>query len=348
MSALPDFAPLDALAASTGFSGTVLVTQGSEVLYSGAWGYAQRAEAIPNRIDTRFGIASGTKGFTAVAVAQLAAAGELAYDDPVSRWFAGPWIDPAATVGQLLSHSSGCWDYLDEDAAADAAGDAAGGERLIAAGVDLPWYRLAGPLDYLPLFAGRRALFPAGERFKYSNSGFVLLAGIVERVAGRSYREYVAERILAPLGMERSGFFALDALPAGSAYGYLDAAGAATNLFKLPIYGGGDGGLFATAGDMDRFWRGLLAGRAGLAPAAAKDLLRPLIATGGEAGDRYGRGFWCWLGLDGAETPYLVGSDPGVSFVSKYLPATDRVVAVLANTQDGAWPIDEALAGLLE
>ena len=107
---------LDSLAESTHFSGVVLVERSDDVLER-AYGFADRAHGIPNAIDTRFGIASGTKGLTALSVVSLIEAGSLDLST-TARSVLGtdlPLIDDAVTVEHLLSHRSGIGDYFDED-----------------------------------------------------------------------------------------------------------------------------------------------------------------------------------------------------------------------------------------
>ena len=109
---------LDPLASETEFSGVVQVDRGDEVELARAYGFAHRGFEIANEVDTRFGIASGAKGFTALAVVSLIEEGVLELSTP-ARSVLGrdlPLIDDRVTVEHLLSHRSGIGDYLDEEA----------------------------------------------------------------------------------------------------------------------------------------------------------------------------------------------------------------------------------------
>src|SRR5688572_4339895 len=109
---------LDAVAAATRFSGVVRADRAGKVLVERAYGHAHRGLAVPNTPATRFGIASGTKGLTALAVMSLVEDGTLALGT-TARSLLGddlPLIDDAVTVEQLLAHRSGIGDYVDEDA----------------------------------------------------------------------------------------------------------------------------------------------------------------------------------------------------------------------------------------
>src|SRR5512132_2305173 len=109
---------LDALASETGFSGVVRIDQRGRIELAKAYGLAHRGFEIPNELETRFGIASGAKGFTALAVVSLIEEGVLELSTPARSILGSdlPVIDSGVPVGHLLSHRSGIGDYLDEEA----------------------------------------------------------------------------------------------------------------------------------------------------------------------------------------------------------------------------------------
>src|SRR5262245_51218289 len=109
---------LDSLVAESSFSGVVRIDRGSEIVLERAYGLTHRGYGIPNQIDTRFAIASGTKGLPALTVVSLIGDGALDPDTPVREQLGAdlPWIDDRVTVEQLLAHRSGIGDYVDEDA----------------------------------------------------------------------------------------------------------------------------------------------------------------------------------------------------------------------------------------
>lgn len=283
---------------SDGFSGVVRI--GDDAW---AFGLADRAHSIPNTVDTQFGIASGTKGFTAlVAVHTLPLelrARELLGDDL-------PLVDDRVTVEQLLRHTSGVGDYLDEDEHDDF-------EAYL---MPVPVHELAATEDYVKVLDGRPQKFPPGERFSYSNSGFVILALLAERAAGRPFHELVHEVVCIPAGMTATAFHRSDALPGTAAVGYLSDG--RTNLFHLPVRGSGDGGIYSTAVDLARFWAWF----------ERHEWFERMTS-----GNRYGLGFW----LDPLR---LVGGDAGVAFESVRGRYT-----LLANDVDGARPVARALHG---
>ena len=123
-------------------------------------------------------------------------------------------------------------------------------------------HRLVTTDDFLPILDGYPTKFPAGERFSYCNGGFVVLALIAERVAGRSYHDLVRELVCSPAGMTDTDFLRSDALPGTAALGYVEVDGQwRTNVFHLPVVATGDGGAYTTTADMSRFWEALMGGR---------------------------------------------------------------------------------------
>jgi CubicO group peptidase (beta-lactamase class C family) len=161
------------IAAETQFSGVVRVDVGDATVFEGAYGFAQRAWGIPNTVDTRFGIASGVKGLTALTVVSLIEAARLDLTT-TARSLLGrdlPLIDHEVTVEQLLAHRSGIGDYLDEDA------DYEIGDYMAL----VPFHELRTTEQYVRALDGYPQKFAPGERFSYCNGGYVVLALIAER-----------------------------------------------------------------------------------------------------------------------------------------------------------------------
>src|SRR3954447_3582548 len=225
---------VDRVAALTGFSGVVRVDRDGDVLER-AFGLADRAHEVPMTVDTRLGMASGSKAFTALVVLGLVEEGVLSLGSTARSLLGGdlPLIADDVTVEHLFAHRSGIGDYLDEEQEGDPA--------------DYVLTRPAQELDsteaFLPLLDGHPAKFAAGERFAYCNGGFVVLALLAERATGAGYHELVRQRVVAPAGLGRTDFLRSDALPGDAALGYLDLAdGWRTNVFHLPVLATGDGG----------------------------------------------------------------------------------------------------------
>lgn len=318
---------LDAFASGSSFSGVVRVDEGGRVLFERAYGLANRSWEVANTGDTRFAIASGAKGLTALTVASLIENNRLSFATSARSVLGAdlPLISDEVTVEHLLGHRSGIGDYLDEDDELDLR------EYLM----PVPVHQLATTEQFIPALDGLAAKFAPGERFSYCNSGYVVLAVIAERVAAVPFHELVVQRVCEPAGMADTAFLRSDEAPERTAVGYLDASGWRTNVFHLPVRGSGDGGIYTTAEDVALFWRALFAGR--IVPTArVAELVQARSSTQSSSFPSYGLGFW----LDSASGAVaLVGSDAGVSFASRHEPAAGFTATVISNTTDGAWPL---------
>lgn len=324
---------LDASIDTHAFSGVVSIRLHDQPLYERAAGYADRSNRIVNTRDTRFGIASGTKFLTALAIGQLIAARKLSLSTKLQDCLVLDFpqqYSPEITIRHLLTHTSGIPDYYDEEKVADF-------DNFF---VSRPWYELKGPKDYLTIFPNEPMKFPPGEGFSYSNGGYILLGVVIEEVTGLPYQHYVEQAIFQAIGMKRSGFFAFNQLPEQTALGYIEEAGGwRTNIYNLPIIGASDGGAYITAGDLATLWKAFWANE--ILPQELVELYAtPYVkaATEGE-GTYYGHGLWLNLVPDGQPEVYLIGSDAGVSFWSSVQRDSDLQVTVVSNTSNGAWPV---------
>jgi CubicO group peptidase (beta-lactamase class C family) len=324
------------------FSGVVSVREHGELVVEAAYGLAHRGEGIPNTVGTRFGIASGTKTLTAIAVARLVDQGRLAFEARLADCVdvALPGLHPDVTLHQLLTHTAGIPDYFDEAVMDDY--EALWRER--------PMYRFRSPSDFLPLFAHLPMKAAPGTTWAYNNAGYVLLGLAVERAAGMPFTDYVERHVMGACGMTASGYFPLDRLPAGTARGYLptEDGGWRTNAYAIPIVGGADGGAFTTAQDVALFWDALLAGGLVSEPTLAR-ILTPHARTDPERDDRYyGYGLWIRRREGRSATYAMVGEDPGVAFSSTYDPDTGVLCSLLGNTVDASWAMLRAIRPIVE
>jgi CubicO group peptidase (beta-lactamase class C family) len=321
---------IDQLAAETSFSGVVRVDRDGEPPFAKAYGFAHRAFEIPNTVETRFGLASGAKGFTALVVMSLVDEGRLSFAT-TARSLLGddlPLIDDRVTVEQLLAHRSGIGDYFDEEI-----------ERPITEHVlPAPVHELDTIERYLRVLDGYPMKFSPDERFSYCNGGYVVLSLLAERASGRSFFELVEERVCAPAGLRETAFLRSDELPERTALGYFEDQGDRTNVFHLPVRGAGDGGIYSTAADISALWTAIFDGRI-VTEASVAEMVRPHSdATAHEA--RYGLGFWLHASLDVVE---LHGYDAGVSFRTIHDRNAALTHTVIANTSEGAWALSELL-----
>lgn len=242
------FAEVDAfvkgLVAEGKFSGAVLVARDGKSIFKRAYGLANREFDVPNRVDTRFNLASAGKMFTGVAVAQLAERGRLSFDDLVGKHLPDYPREVASqvTVHHLLTHTSGMGSYWKPEFH------------------EANHARFREVRDYLPLFADDPLAFKPGEKWSYSNAGFMLLGAIIERVSGQSYFGYVKEQVFGRAGMGDTDFYEADRVTPNLASGYtkqnryLQGSDEWTsNVFISPVKGGPAGGAYSTVDDLLRF-----------------------------------------------------------------------------------------------
>ena len=316
------------------FRGVACVYRAGAPVFSCAQGFADLANERPNRLDTRFPVASGSKGFVAMGILRLIEEGRLSLDtrlgDAVD--FELRAIDPDVTVEQLLTHTSGVPDYFDESVMEDY-------DELW---IDFPCYKIRKSADLLPLFIDKPMMYPRGERFQYNNTGFVLLGLIIEKAAGMMFDEYLQTALFDPCGMRGTGYFETDRLPGNCANAYMwdkTRGELCTNIFAVDAKGTGAGGAFTTAADLDVFWRGLYGGRV-----LSREMMEKAasVQAEGEDGERYGYGVWL-SEYDGRLLPSLEGCDPGVCFKSEYFPDTQTSNTGLSNYGDDVWRIHEML-----
>jgi CubicO group peptidase (beta-lactamase class C family) len=310
------------------FSGVVQIKQHEKEIASICYGYAHKSDKRANNIQTRFGIASGCKIFTAIAVCQLVEQGLISFESKLSDHLKTvdlPLFSSEITIHQLLTHTSGIPDYFDETVMDDF-------EELWKT---RPMYTLRELLDFVPMFQNLPMMWTPGERFHYNNTGYIVLGLLVEALSGMSFSDYVELYIFKPCGMKQSGYFTLDALPANCALGYIEEADGSwrTNIYSIPVKGGSDGGAFVTAPDMQLFWDGLMNHNL-LNPVFTSLLLTPHVHVDGEG--YYGYGVWITLRDGKVFKFHIMGYDPGVSFRSAFYPASGETVVVMCNTSSGA------------
>ena len=243
---------LDRLDEAGVFSGAVLLARDGDVLLKKACGPASRRYSIPNRIDTRFDLASLNKMFTAVAVAQLCEQGKMSYEDPIGKYLGSDWIPKdigkKVRVKHLLSHTSGIW---------------IGGEDDCLTYLEEAFKRqFRGIDDFKYLSAKAKLKFEPGEKYVYSNMGMHLLGPIVEKVSGENFYQYLQSHVFGPAGMSGAGFYEVDRPEPDVAMGYVKLYEDGkfrwkSNVLECQIKGTPAGGAFATVDDLWKFAKAL-------------------------------------------------------------------------------------------
>ena len=321
------------------FSGVFSVSDENGVLFEKCAGLRNKSENLPNNKNTSFSIASGTKMFTGLAVCKLIDENKLSLHARICDILPHDLgqISKEVTIFHLLTHTSGVGDYIDEDAE-----DCE--EQLQALYNKYPvqlWTRLE---YYLQMITPLPPKFKAGERYGYSNSGFILLGLVVEAISGISYQQFVHEAIISPCNLKHTGFYRADSLPANTALGYMKNENSyKTNIFNLPILGGSDGGLYTCAEDLDKLWRAVFKGEI-----ISDKMLNEFIKNQSIMNEFESYG----LGVYRHETKdklfyYAVGGDAGVDFFTAYLPEQQIVISALGNTNVNTYPLIEMMFSML-
>ena len=317
------------------FSGIISIVDNNDTQFEKVQGYRNRAEKLPNNIDTLFATASGTKLFTATAICQLIDQNKLFLNSKICDLLQYDLknIDGETTILNLLTHTSGiagCFDY-------DSAEEADEYFRKH------PSHLLRKNEDYLSLFINMPSEFKRGDRVSYSNSNFILLALVIEAITKSDFSDYIRENILTPLGIERTGFYALNDLPTNTAIGYYHDPRKAqlfTNYYCLPIIGAGDGGIYTTVEDLKLFWQGLFSCKL-----FSKDTLEQMLTPRVETDFFEGyMGLGVWISERNGERYYWHnGLDAGVEFCTAYFPKSDSLFAMMANVNIPTWELQDEI-----
>lgn len=296
------------------FSGVIRINRAEEVLFEKAYGFADILNDRINNINTRFGIDSGAKLLTAISICKLVEQGKLKFDSLLKEYIDCDNFDQNVTVRHLLTHTSGLPDYF----------------YVNFTEISTPMYMLKEPKDFLPLIIRQKSVCKAGEKYQYNNGGYVILAYIVEKVSEMRFVDFVKEHIFNVLEMNSSGYFSMDILPKNCAYGYEENSDGTlkTNIFSIPIVGGGDGGVFVTANDISKLWDGLLNYKL-LNKDITNELLTPQVYVNYDV--YYGYGIYIVKRDDGIYKYFIAGGDPGVSFESTVYPNKEIEVTILGN-----------------
>ena len=295
-------------------SGSVLIAQDGMVFLNEGYGLADRAQEIPNTPQTRFHLASLSKQFTAMAILILQSQGKLNVQDAICNYIAScpaAWKD--ITIHQLLTHTSGLSPKLD---------------TIVWKAADDP----ATPPDpaYFIEITGEVPLETRpGERYAYSNFGYVLLAHIIEQASGQSYADFLEENIFTPLNMRDSGYMdSSSGVALGYSYRY---AADAVEYVTLPI-SDGEGQLYSTTEDLLLWDQALYTDQL-----LSQELLEPMFERYVPETDYppFGYGYG-WLVTRFLGRPVLAGAGWSAGAATFYLryPADGLTLIVLMNQGD--------------
>lgn len=288
------------------FMGSVLVAKDGTIIFEQSTGWANAEWEIPNSAATKFRIGSVTKQFTAAAILLLAEQGKLKLDDPLSRFVpSAPAIWRPVTIRQLLNHTGGIPSFTDLP-----------GYKAWKLSPETPAQLMAHVAD-LPLTN------PPGEKFRYSNTGYVLLGWIVEIASGQSYEAFLREHIFQPLQMNDTGYdWNATILPSRAAGYELGAHGLEHAPYIDMHVPGGAGALYSTTEDLLRWTQGLYGGKV-LSASSFDEMTKP-------AKEDYACGLFVST-VNGRKTITHNGGIDGFNAILTYYPESKVTVVVLSN-----------------
>ncbi|MET0394412.1 MAG: serine hydrolase [Chitinophagaceae bacterium] len=317
---------LTALHAAGKFNGNVLVAEKGEVIYSHSFGLANETTKAKLDENSVFELASCSKQFTAMGILLLAQSGKLKLDDPVTKYIPELSYYPDITIRHLLHHTSGLPDYMDlMDSVYDKS-------------------RIATNKDMIAVFQQHEpeTSFAADTRYEYSNTGYALLASVIEKASGMSYGEYLQTAIFRPLQMNHTFVYTRRLAPKevpNYAFGYVYDD--KLKAYKLPddvketrmvvwLDGiVGDGTVNSTVTDLLKWDRALYTTQ--LLPAEAmKEVFAPAVLNDGSR-TRYGFGWSVDSTADFGRVASHSGGWPGyVTWIERHLD-NDKTIIILQN-----------------
>ena len=302
------------------FNGSILVAQRGKILLQKGFGYRDVSEKLPNDPQTIFQVGSITKEFTAAVILQLADKNRLSLSDPLSKYYPDFPKGDSITIHNLLTHTSGIFNYSDTQDIWQTSSERTDEDAVIS-------FLKSKPLGFKP-----------GEKFSYSNSGYMILAYIIQHVTGKRYETVVTDMILKPLHMTRSGFDFTARNDKNKAKGYWTFSvaeyreGPPTN----PTQFIGSGEMYSTVNDLYRWHKGLEAGKI-LSKKLQQQAYRRFTKE-------YGYG---WEMLDSIGSRQVIGHAGRMlnGFESKMVRVPDDDVFIILLNNNAAGPFLTTIAG---
>lgn len=294
------------------FNGSVLVARKGTIIFEKGYGYKNKKALLPNDPNTIFQIGSITKQFTSAIILQLKEKQKLSLQDKLSQYIPDYPNGDQITIEQLLTHTAGIYNYTNNP--------------------DFMKNESTKPIardSLLALFRNKPLDFKPGEKFNYSNSGYILLGYIIEKVTGKSYFQVVRDNIFRPLHMDHSGFDFTHLTSSDKATGYNPPAPLAPAEIVDSSVSLSAGAVYTTVGDLYKWDRALYSGSI-LSQPSEEAAFTPHLA-------RYGYG-WMIDSLYGKRVVEHGGGITGfVSFILR-VPEDETCIIVLDNAPSQAQP----------
>jgi len=296
----------------------VLTSRNGKVLFNRAYGMADVKGKRANATDTTFRIGSISKQFTAAAILNLQERGKLSVKDPLAKYYPEWPNGKNITLHHLLTHTSGMYSYTSHP--------------FFVAQVSKP----ANLTTLIPAIQKEEVHFAPGEKWRYCNSGYLLLGLIVEKVSGKSYGEFLRDEFFKPLGMKQTGVHHKGREPKGESLGYAKGTLGYKRANNWDMsWAGGAGALYSTTGDLHRWNEALFGGKV-LKKETLRAAFTPVKLTGGDE-KNYGYG-WGINNMRGLKTLMHGGGLQGFRSSLARFPKQNFTVVILANAAPGYDP----------
>jgi CubicO group peptidase (beta-lactamase class C family) len=309
------------------FRGAVLVGMNGKVVFEKAYGIAEEEWNVRNTTTTKFRIASLSKQFTAACILLLQERGKLKVQDPISRYLTGlPEAWRSITIHQLLTHTSGIPNYTDSSQL----------KKINRTG--------ATPQEMITLVADKPLDFKPGSRWHYTNTGYILLGMMIEKISGQPYADFMKHNIFEPLGMMNSGYDRATDILKERASGYQIQGGLANADFIDMTIPYAAGGIYSTVEDLYRFNEAL----AQQGKLLSADSLKEMFTEYPEAtyqGQNYGYGVVISRQKFGKLLYYHGGGVEGFSSSIQRYPDERVCIVVLSNLSSfKPWELGDHIA----
>lgn len=293
----------------------IAVVENGRVIFKKGYGIADMDSKVSITPSTNFNIGSMTKQFTAYCTLKLISRKKLSLNDRLIKFFPdfNRKVGRAITIRDLLTHSSGIIDYYDY--------------------VDRKQYKEFSDEDIVPVIKSIDSVyFPAGSRFRYSNTGYCLLAMIVQKVSGKPFPEFVRDNIFKPLGMEESDVIHPGLKMPDRAFGYefkndsFKVSDAKQNYFFSTM---GDGGVYTSIDDYLKWIMAIQSGKV-LTPHLVRESQSPQFLIDSSKNVSYGFG-WFIAGSGDDKLIYHPGSNGGFRSIVLMKPSQEYSVVIFSN-----------------
>ncbi|MFX1251400.1 MAG: serine hydrolase domain-containing protein [Promethearchaeota archaeon] len=302
------------------FSGNIGITINDEPIFKRSLGEADMRYHVPNNMDTKFNLGSMNKIFTAIAILQLYERKKLDLLDTVDKFLPDFPNGDKISIHHLLSHTSGLGSFWNSK-------------------FEERFKRIRSIDDYMDLFIEESLLFQPGERFEYSNAGFIVLGKIIEVITGTSYDEYVQKHIHDVAGMQNTYCYEIDHIVPNLAMGYTHTPDDDSfyldqyinNFLIVPVKGSSAGGGYSTIDDLIAFAKALKKGDL-LSERSIEIMREPHTVNGIQPLRSEDYGYGCQTGIIGKHSFYGHGGGAnGVATMLMIFPKINVIVAILTN-----------------